>query len=776
MSSVVRLAALRITRRLGGRIVAMMLLAVIAGALINLGLLTAVGYQHRLQQVAAELNTPDLNLLAFSTGVALRIQGHLASDAQVAQVESEPVRTEFANFRFGRQGEFSTNCVYFDLDGPGQLGRTRVLASADGPVPAPVFIPEAMRVAGGYRIDDPVDIMTPTRTRTFHVAGFFENPYLGSVRMGVMGFGLRHSDYAALAGATGAPAEGVLVKATVVDPAMVDDVAASAIHGEGADVDVWTETWPQLMRVSLVGASIYAALLTVFAAAVVVVILTEIRFLIRTTLRQDLTAVGVLTAEGATSTQLALSLALPFIVWALGGTLVGIVGSYLLVPVLADSLAAQSGISWQPGVEPGAHVAALAVVLLLVVATAALAARSVRKFTPVEALRGGHGAHEFTRAPLLLCSTRGPLDVLIGVKQALARPTQSLTVLAAVTLVVFVGTFSVALTTNLLSDREKYTQMTLGNPEDITVRIARGAEGAGVLQAVRGTPGVSRAFFMESTYAAVSGGLVGVRTTDDFAVDTYATALVGRDPRHANETSVGAVLAQRLGLAIGDDLEVTLGDRSEAYVITGLLSTTENAGRQLNLTTAGQLRLDPTFQYRSISVFAADGTSLGTLMDRLRRVGGAGVDEVVDARAMIADQQETYLAMARILVVSILAITATVVILVVGLMVSTLLVRTRRSMAIRAALGFTSWQLFSQTMWTFVPTVLLGVLLGTLAGTLYMGRLLSVLLSPAGISGRDFGLSAPLLSALGLGVLAVAICTIGVSSLSLRRLDPTAWR
>lgn len=762
--------SLRVVRRLRGRLLTLTVLAAIAAGLLDLGFLLADRFPSRLQAVGTELHAPHVHLVVFSDSLVGEVTHALAADPQVSRLEAEPVRTEFADVRFGRGGSLSATYLYFDLDTPVALGQRRVLARAS-PLPADaVFIPESMRAAGGYALGDRLIVRTPTVSRSFTVAGVFENPYQGSVRLGVLGFGLPHSAFVALGSGRDAPAEATLLKADLVDPAKADDVATADALGLGSDDQIATGTWPQLLKLGVVGAVSYAVIVVAFAASIVFLLLAVTHFLIKATLAQDVAAFGVLGAMGATTGQIAVALALPFMAAAALGSLLGLGASYAAIPALAELLSAQSGIVWRPVPEPEAALAPAALTGL-VTATSLLTAAGVRRMTPVDALRDGHTAHEFSIDLIPLGLARGRPDVALGLKQALAYPAQTVTVLIAVALTVFVGTFSVALATNLLGDPDEFNTLTLGSPDDLTLLVAHTGDPEEVLNRTRLTDGVGRAFFMDLTFGRVGGDLVGVRSTEDFSVNTYAVARVGRDPKFSNEVSMGAVLAQRVGRRIGDEVEVSIGRRTETFVITGLLSTSENAGAQLNLTTAGRQRLDPAFVPRTISVHVSPNADRSAVMDRLRAANGDDLTQVRDMRGLINDAQEIYRAVTRLLAIVIVVVSGIVLALVVGLTVRTLLIRARRSMVIQASLGYTRGQLLSETLWTFLPALLAGAALGVLLGELFMGGLLGVLLWYSGIVDQNFGLDPGLLAALAVGVIGVAVASLVVSSLDLRRIE-----
>ena len=748
------------------------ILAFVAAGLLNLGALCAVRYPQLFDAEGARLNAPDVQILA-PVAKAVTAERSLRSDARVTQLERSEVLTDQATIDYGK-ATMDTTLVYIDLDHQPTLGRSEVLHRNDAGVSDPVYLPALFDSPEKYRIGDPFVVTTLAGKRTFHVAGFMENLYLGQITMGATGIGLPDAGYRALATATPTPNRASLVQARVTPASAAPDVTARAsgalIGSDQVQANAWSWNWGLLRQADLAGPSIYAASLVLFTIVVAIVVLLVIWFWIRGAIDQDLPAIGVLATVGTSPGRVRRSLVLaPVLVVALGAV-AGVLASYLVVPLVADSLASQTGLPWHPGIDPVSGLAAVAVLTLVSAGLALAASRPVRKVRPVEALHGGTATRSFRRNPMPLSRSHGGLNLLLGLKQSVANRGQSLMVVGVLAVVAFGGMFSTALYTNVLNNPRGFTRMLIGEVGDVYASVRPEADHAAVQRAALAVPGVERAMYKEYLQGFAGDLQSMVVVMDDYGQQHYSSIVSGREPKHANEIAIGVELAKQSGVGIGGSITVRVAGVSRSYLVVGTLSTVQYAGLRVDLTRAGYALLVPQHRPTDLDIYLAPGADPQTVITTLRSSVGGELSLLLNKRQSIDSQFDVYIQMVRLLADGILIVTATVTALVIGLMVATLLKRERQSFGVRKAIGFTGWQLTRQLIASYLPAVVVGALIGVGAGLLLVPRMVTAMLSSIGVSRLSMTASPALVAALcgGLVLLAIGMTVLGALPL-LRR-------
>lgn len=775
----IALLARRTARRQRLQLATTLLLVGLAALMINLGVICATDYPAAQKTAADRLATSDLQAHGDDLTAMASLAAHLRADDRVARVDERPAREAWASYDFNGTKTASDVVLFVPQQGA-DLARTRIVEEGSERYAEPIWLPYVYKQGGGYRVGDTFTLTICQTPHTYRVQGFFEHFYFGLMTMGFSGFAVTQAQLDAFDAATpgaGQPAAAQVLEVRLTDAARASDSTAGDVGAVAQDAVkaeysakgleppmLWTDPYSLAHSAIMAGPNIYAVSLVAFSLLIALVVVVVIRFVIRTAVLQDMTAIGTLAATGVTSAQALWGIALPMVLTALLGALAGVAASYAVLPVLTASLTAQTGLLWSPAFSGAGMLTAVALLTLAVLVTALLAARGVRRVTPVQAVRGGGEAHSFRRTVLPLDRARGPLDLLLGMKQGAAQLSQNVLVAVVVALVTFAGMFSTALYTDVLGSRQAFTRIMVGDlaPAQVQVkdldrsRVRDGGVRDELLREVEGTPGVSKAFYIDNRVAASAGRQVMAYVTQDFSRQDYSSIYEGREPRHADEIALGGRLAEASGKRIGDTYTLEIGGTKRDYLVTGLLSTVQYAGNRADLTTDGYRRLVPAYQPDYLSVYLTPGTSVDDLKRALPAAANDKIATVSDTAEVLSSQIDIYIQMCGYLATGILIGTALVICLVVGLVTATMIVRTRRSFGVRKALGFTSRQLITQTVMTYLPVVAVGALLGVGLGFLLVEPALVAMLSTVGVMSLDLHVRPLVTGGLWLGVVALA--------------------
>lgn len=788
---IVLLLARRTARRQRLQIVTTALLVALAAMMINLGVIAATDYPAAQRATADRLATSDLQLHGTDAAAVGAAAAHLREQPQVRQVATRTAREAWASFAYNASTT-ATTVEFFVPDQHADIALSHIVEEASERYAEPIWLPYVFKGGGRYALGDAFTITIGQASHTFRVQGFYENLYLGMMTMGFTGLGVQQDQLDAIgAGRTfgGRPLPAAtFLEVRVADGADAAALGAAAVDNVKAEYTaqglempmLWADAYALVETAALVGPNLYAVSLVAFAALIALVVVVVIRFVIRTAVLQDMTAIGTLAAAGVTATQALWGIALPMAGTALAGAVVGVVASYGVLPGLAASLMAQTGIRWEPGVSLLGAAAAVSLLTLTALVTAMVAARGVRRVTPVQAVRGGAGAHSFRRTVFPLASSRGGLNALLGVKASLQHASQNVMVAVVIALVTFAGMFSAALYTDVIGSREAFTRLMIGDlaPVQIQVKDAelRTGQDAGrradLLREVVATPGVRKAFYADNRTVGSAGTQIMLAVTEDFSRMDDSSLYAGREPRHDNEVAIGGRVADHLGTSIGDTITLEAGANSRAYVVVGLLSTVNYVGMKADITSDGFRRMVPAYQPDVLSVYLQPGTTIADIKRDLSPAAYANIGALTDTREVFGSQMDVYIEMGGFLAAGILIGTGGVIALVMGLVTATMLVRTRRSLGVRKALGFTSGQLVAQTVMTYLPVVVAGALLGAGLGLVLVEPALLGMLRTVGIMALGLTVKPYIVAALLLGIVGLATLLIVAQSGTIRRITP----
>lgn len=748
-------------RKRPGQVVAVFVLALLAGMLANTGLMLVGSYPANLGEKSAAWDSPDSVVLLGHTPGWERVVDDLRADPAVARVDTRDQLTGPVTLAYGAN-ELTALASLYNVDAPVGMGRRTVTAIADHPVPDPVWAPAVLSASGHYALGDPVTLATTTGEVTFHIQAFVEDTYSGTPGFGRFAWGLPADDYAAFEASD-------FVPTTLVQVDAGDVSAATSAIGRATSQDIpiailWDANLDLLTTGAGLSAGIFSTILIAFAAIIVTIAVVVLRFLLRNAITVDMASIGMLRAGGWTTGGVMAALVATFATVAVAASVAGIGLSHLALPLVARSLRAQSGVTWEPGFEPVPAAATVGVLVAFIALVAWASAARIRRVTTVAALRGGTATHSFSASPVPLATTRGPLSLVAGLQAGLQQWRQSLVIVVTVAIVTFAAVFSFGMTSTLLGSPDTTIELLVGELEDVNLHTLPGTDAHDLAREVEAVPGVVAAFPGSARGATIDGWGVMMLVTDDPSRWRFDPSYTGRLPRHDDEVALGAAFAHRIGLDVGDTWTVDLGQGEADFLVTGLATGARAMGQFAILPTDAYLRLDPAFTFEHVGVYV-DGDP-AAVVTAIKDRFPTQVDAVNDARQSVLVELDGYLSAVPALAGTVTVFTGVVVVLVVALIVTTMLVQSRRRLGIQKAMGWTNAQLADQTRWTYLPPVALGATLGGVAGSVGLAPLLGALLRGIGIMKVDA--VAPPLFALGIPVAVVALALVVTALVSLR--------
>jgi putative ABC transport system permease protein len=150
------------------------------------------------------------------------------------------------------------------------------------------------------------------------------------------------------------------------------------------------------------------------------------------------------------------------------------------------------------------------------------------------------------------------------------------------------------------------------------------------------------------------------------------------------------------------------------------------------------------------------GTDNASFIENIKTQYGDLAVEYSDVDETINSQSSVYISAVFAVMVLVLAITVLVVVLILYLVIKTMILKRKREFGIFKATGYTTFQLMTQIMFSFVPIVIIGVTIGGVLGSLYTNSMLTLLLSGAGIHNVQFIIEVPLIIGLCIGLVVLS--------------------
>lgn len=609
-----------------------------------------------------------------------------------------------------------------------------------------IYLPYTLQ-AGGYSLGDEIVLTYKDEDYSFTVAGFVEDVYFGTTLSGLMDMYMPDSAYRRFVNTLNDNSlfsQAISVRMNDAGDAaqMIADYN-DYVSGRAGDASEAVDAYSDISEMQYYRTMIpnmISSILVAFSAIIVAVCLIVVRFRIITNIQDGMTNIGILKAMGYTGGQIVASIVLQFGGIIAVSSLIGILTSFFVTPVVSGAFAGLIGLAWEQGFDPVISGISFTVITGAVVIVSVLSAGRAGRLHPIAALRGDGAARTFKYNFFPLDKTHADLQVVLALKSIFQKLKQNVMIALILMGVSFTTMFSIVMYYNFVVDNTAFLGLGMGEPSNVAAYTEEYNEG--VLGRIERMPEVKKAVYSETEYTnavtTVGREKIYPVAMEDYSVSDNTMVVEGRYPENPEEIAFPGILANRYGKIIGDEVTLKISDTEEEYTICGLTQSLNNGGRMAAVTLDGMKRMLPEFEMREISILLNEHEDPEAFIDILEDEMGEAISDTMNVDAMMDSQMGTFVNMTVLLSMVVIITSVLVVTLVLYLIIKTNISQKRKELGIQKAVGFTTAQLMHQISMGFMPVILIGAALGGLLSLVAVNSVLAVLFGTMGIMKMNF--------------------------------------
>ncbi|MCM1183472.1 MAG: ABC transporter permease [Roseburia sp.] len=705
--------------------------------IINIALVLAFQTFSAYDSLFDELDTADINFIipALQDNEDLLAEVEALDGVSFAEKHdgvflSVTVR-EFAG------SDFDMNTVFYNLDAERTLNLLEVTQTSEKNGNA-VCIPLYMKELGGFAEGGSITYSIDGEEHVYDIGGIVSEMQYGNYGTGLIGGYFPETVYEELAEEYGAHviAEYSLKTTEAADLGEMKNTLSELLREKGiallniSDRDASKQTRTMVCTLLIV---IFLAL----AAIILVVSIFLSNFRIRSAIEDELAQMGVLKAVGYTSNLIIASAVLPYVLVGVTFTVVGIGLSYAVLPSVAGILAIQSGFSYTPDFD----IAALLLVLLGLTCAIGLfswlSARKIHRLEPINAIRGITGNESAGQNVLLFIVSFG-IMVLLS----------------------FAGT----LLYNVNVKPDNFMN-TLSEETPSVIFTAEDGKMTELGELLQDDERVNLWLEYASVPVSYGDGSLTAFVCEDFSKITNDICYEGHSPAKENEIAVGSALSD--DYPIGEEIEITIGDKSAAYMVTGYVQSVNNAGAVCQLTGEGYGRIGE--DTNTVNVYLSSKNA-DKFIEEYEENHGALIKASVNFEQMSENGRRMYAGIVSVIVIILFVISVLMVLLVMYVIINSMISRRRQEFGIYKAIGYTNGQLTVRTALGFIPVVAAASILSAIAGLWYLPAMNRTIFSLIGAIKNHFEVSAWILLAFAVIFTAVAFAISVLLSAPIKKI------
>ncbi|MBR3041011.1 MAG: FtsX-like permease family protein [Lachnospiraceae bacterium] len=639
-----------------------------------------------------------------------------------------------------------------------KMAKTEIILEDESITENYIYLPYQFYTSDSNKIGDIYSFELNGKTYDLTVRGFVNTTYFACNNNGTYEFIVDQDTYDEIRNRDGEAAEAIVVAYELKD-GVKQSKFAIRVCNDLLKYNMDTEVYAVSLSSVVGGRTFMSRIIAIcFLAISILVLLVIIMMLVNSIsnyIKENMQTLGALKAIGYTSGNIKASLLLMFGLLGVLGAALGVGLSYITIPVIADFVVVQMGVPFHASFNPVATVITVCVVVAYVLIVTVLSVGKIRKIDPIIALRGGVEGHNFRKNRIRLDRSAFGLNVSIALKIMFGNMKQNIITFFVTGFIVFFCVITLLMYENFNRDPKL---------EMLSFEICGGVVGADyekkdeVYEYLCEREDVSNVRNIMNIYLYYNDeDKLWTYIMDDPAqLKNQNVVYTGRFPEYDNEIAVSGKFAKEYGLSVGDELKLDYGDKNHKYLITGLIQTTNNDGREALLSTkAAEHLLDFTYAPAYFNYDCDDAKSSQKVLDDCTDKFGDHIVSTMNFWEVIEGSMTTFKTIAKLMLYLVSAICAAVILLVLFLLIKSFIYSKRRDFGISKAIGYTSGNLILQTAVSFMPPIILSVLVFSVVSYFAANPYMNLMMGSFGIVKADLDIPIP-----GVVISCVAIIVI----------------
>lgn len=606
-----------------------------------------------------------------------------------------------------------------------------------------VYVPASMKTVYGCEIGSEITLNTKSGKENFTVKGFVEDPFLGSMSIGIKQLFISDSDFDRLYSENADDenaAVNLLMPCRIIHIFQKESSGLSVteykkeLNRECLIVDrsLFTQSRESSDELTTIFTDTGTKMLFVYVILLVVVVMIAINHSIVTTIETEYVSLGILKAQGFTEGRIRLIYIIQYFCALAVGAVVGIAASFPLTKILGKLFQPITGIMTVTDISVGKCLLVSLGIIAVCTVYIILVTKKIGRISPVRAISGGAEEIYFD-SPANIPINKKPLSFFIALRQITSHPKAYIgTMLIAALLIFFMMTVTI-----LAGEMSANTMIEAfgalnGQAQAVPNNNFELEDISEIESSIRSIDPNASVIFSNTSYMTIDETEMCCMVYS--SPDILKSVLKGRTPEYDNEIMITETAAEEIGKKIGDTVEVSYGGGSAEYMITGLYQSVQDLGRCFTMSFDAASRLcdiTPGIVYISLSDDSLADSTVKMLNEDHGDILSAELTEQDGYSDSMTDLIDTLM---DVIIGVIYSVSAVFALVAVHMVCSKAFLRERRDSGIYKALGFTSFRLRSCFALRFLMISVIGGALGAVLSGLFSDRLLSLLLKNIGIS------------------------------------------
>ncbi|WP_034449141.1 ABC transporter permease [Butyrivibrio sp. AE2032] len=645
-----------------------------------------------------------------------------------------------------------------------------------------IYLPYQFNTAGGFNTGDVFEIENSGKKYSYTVRGFTNVVYGGCNNTALFALVVDNGSYKELWDETHEEYENINIIYDLKDGVKNGEFRIRSFNEllkvnpfavtEGYDIDgvISNRTF-----IGLIIAVSFLVATSLIIAAVAMMLANSISNYIK----ENMKTLGALKAIGYTGKDIKASLVIWFLIIAALASIIGIVLSYIVMPVFASIIIGQMGVPYSITFNLLATLIPVGFVVLFTLLVTVICANKVSKIQPIVALREGVESHNFRKNHVALSKSSLSVNASLAMKTFFGNMKQNVITFFVLGFMVFCCVISLLLYENF----SRHPKLDILATEICAGVVTSDQETREeVLEYLENRSDIKniREIINMNVYYDDQESLFCYIVKDLSKMNNTTLCYKGRLPEYDNEIAVSGSFARAYGFEIGDEIKIDYGDNAFNYLITGFIQTANNQGREAIFSyKAADHIMDidsiPGWYWFDLTNESEDVDEnideVNRILEECEDKYGIHIVSTMNFYKMIGGAMTTFQGISLMMLVVMCSISVVVIALILFLLIKSLVYHKRKDYGIYKALGYTSGSLMLQTAMSFMPSVIASAIVFSVVSYNVANPYISLFMRSFGLMKCDFAIPVPGVVAIGAGLTVVSFFLALLQTRRIRKIE-----
>lgn len=473
--------------------------------------------------------------------------------------------------------------------------------------------------------------------------------------------------------------------------------------------------------------NILVLILMVFAISILIISLFVSKFKIEQTIEEELPNMGALEALGYTSKEIIVSCIFPYIMSGLLFTILGIVTSYLILPILSKIIEMQSGFIWKVKIDLLLNILVLLINIILIIIFTLIASLKLRKLNPINAIRGitekGNNKNHFE-----IEKTKGNINFILMLKNFMNSKKQNILlgiVLFFITLVSsFIGILFYNVNMNPINFIntlvEEHPSVVISSNKDLKEELKSQNNVKDIL------------YYDENTTLTYEDNSYKTFVAENFETLSNDLCYKGNNPTNSNEVAIGSKIHETYNINIGDNITLSKNGMKNKYKVVGFVQSVNYSGEVIEMTLDGYKKMDNSYLPKTMYIYLENEDNAEEFINQIKNKYNDDIISTMNYAKSMESATTMYVSLISIICIIIIVITLLLIYLILYIVISSIIMKRKQELGIFKAIGYGNKQLVKQLVGGFLPSTILGTMLGLIVSKIFVSNIYNNIFTSVG--------------------------------------------